>query len=109
MTPHNDLDWFHSQVGTQQGLRLELAVRIAHQGLANGQGRLTGVIPHGGPRHDLDQARRFAIPTRKGHPFSLGLPILQDGFRRGQAFALDAGAPPLMSLSRGCRFIQSGV
>ena len=54
--PGHDLAGAHRQVGTQQGLRLERAFRIANQDPPNRHGRLAGVIPHGGRRDEFDQA-----------------------------------------------------
>ena len=60
--PLEDIDGSGVEIGAEEGLRLELAERIADQQPANRHRGQPGVVPDGGAGGDLDDAIGAAIP-----------------------------------------------
>jgi len=107
--PLDNLPGFSFQVCAQEGLGLELALRIADQHPANGQGRQTAVKPDCRLRDDLDHALALAIPVPDRDALPARLGIGRNGYQSRQALPFLARAALRTGFALRGRFVQRGV
>ena len=91
--PLEDIDGSGSEIGGEEGQRLEFAERIADQPPANGQRGQACVVANGGAGGDLDDAIGTAIPEGDSVTLPTGVGIVQDLAELGQPVPLIGGRP----------------
>ena len=107
--PRQNLDRVHRQVGAQQGLGLEVGLRIAHQHPANRQWRHARVRPQSRRSSDLHHALPVAIPAADRHRGPACRHIAQPWGQRGPALALQTRPAILSWLAGWSGLIQGGI
>jgi hypothetical protein len=99
--PGEDLFGRGVQVGAEQGLGGEGALRIADQDPAQRHRRQAAVVPDGGVRRHFYGALALAVPVRYGHARPVGLRVVGHGRQRRQPLALAAGPASTLSVILG--------
>ena len=106
--PLEDIDGSGIEIGTEEGLGLEFAERIADQQPSDRHRGQTRVVPDGGAGGEFDDAIGAAIPTAL--PNGTGVPqhLIEFGqaLSRGQAFDRRSSAAPA---SGWCGGIKIGI
>ena len=91
--PLEDIDGSGVEIGTEEGLWLELAERIADQQPSNGQPGQAGVVPDGSAGGDLDDA--IGAPYQRGTVWrcQIALASSKTWLSLGRRFPLSGGRP----------------
>lgn len=80
-----DIDGSRIEVGAEEGLRRQLAERVAHQQPANWHRGQTATVPNGGSVGDLNGTVGAAVPESNGMALPNRAGIVQHLRQRGQA------------------------
>lgn len=86
--PAQNVERVRIEIGAEKGLRLEFAVWVAHQYMADGNAA-PGVVPHGGAGDDLDPPFAAAVPSRHQQTPPVCLRVDEARLQRGLTFPDD--------------------
>ena len=109
--PLEDIDGSGVEIGTEEGLRLEFAERIADQQPSDRHRGQTRVVPDGGAGSEFDDAIGAAIPEGDGMALPNGTGVLQHLIEFGEALSLDrrSSAAPSVWAVRGQKDWRRGA
>src|SRR5215207_6462408 len=107
--PRDDLPRLGVEVGAQQGLGLELLLRVSDQHPTQRYGRQAGAVPECRIRDHLHSALLFAIPVCNHDRLPAGRGVFSDNREVRQALTLESGPSYLAGIPWRAWFVEGSI